>query len=917
MLLVAVLAPANSTARSTGGVSAPQALLQFTAGGHVLGFASEGMYAATSSHALHVKFAGTRGAQPAGDTASGKGGQVTPLNLVTYKDLWPGISLTYATTPQGVYTTTFTLTPSADPVDIHMLYNTPISLNDDGSLNIAFKTGTLTESAPIAWQEIQGKQIPVEVSFHIHGQELSFALGAHDPNFPLTIDPTLTWNTFLGDSGSDFVDAIALDGNGNIYLAGYSYAGWGCSPSTCTVRGYTAGGDAFIAKLSSTGSLLWNTFLGGDGDETGYGIAIDGNGNIYVGGSSSASWGSPVREYSASEDAYAAKVSPSGNLIWNTFLGGSGYDEGYDLALDGSWNVYVGGSSGAYWSCSDVPCTLRGYTANVDGYAAKLDSAGILIWNTFLGSSGIDQSMDITVDGSKNIYVAGISNADWGCSPVSCTVRGYSADSDAFVAKMSPLGILTWNTFLGGNGSDGSSAIMVDGSGNIYIGGFSGGTWGSPLRAYTAGSDAFAAKLGSTGSLTWNTFLGGVGDDYGQAVFVDGSGEVSESGVSNSTWGSPLRGYTGDLDAFAAKLSSGGSLSWNTFMGGSGEDQGLAIVQDGNGNIFLGGDSNAAWGCSPVGCTVRGYTSGYDGYVAKLSNLPGAFSKTSPTNGASGQPANPTLSWGTSSGATSYQYCIDTTNNNTCDTTWTSTGTNTSTALSGFSSGTYYWAVRSKNSNGTTVADKSTTPWWSFTVTSALPGAFSKTNPANGATGQPANPTLSWGTSNGATSYQYCIDTTNDSTCNTTWTSTGTSTSVALSGLSSGTYYWAARSKNAAGTVVANKFNGVPWWSFTVTSALPGVFSKISPANGATGQPSNPTLSWGASSGAVSYEFCIDMTNDNTCGASWISTGTNLSAALNSLIPGKYYWAVRAKNTAGTVVANKFNGLPWWSFTVP
>jgi peptide/nickel transport system substrate-binding protein len=297
---------------------------------------------------------------------------------------------------------------------------------------------------------------------------------------------------------------------------------------------------------------------------------------------------------------------------------------------------------------------------------------------------------------------------------------------------------------------------------------------------------------------------------------------------------------------------------------------------------------------------------------------PGAFSKTSPVNGATGQPANPTLSWGTSSDASSYQYCIDTTNDSTCNTTWTSTGMNTSVALSGLSSGTYYWAVRSKNTAGTVVANKfNGVPWWSFIVSSSLPGAFNKISPTNGATGQPSNPTLSWGTSSGATSYQYCIDTANDNTCNTTWTSTGTNKSVALSGLSSGKYYWAVRSKNTAGTVVANKFNGLPWWSFTVTSALPGAFSKISPANGIGGQPSNPTLTWGASSGATSYQYCIDMVNDNVCGASWISAGTNLSAALNSLIPGKYYWAVRSKNASGTVVANKFNGLPWWSFTVP
>src|SRR3989304_1343238 len=137
------------------------------------------------------------------------------------------------------------------------------------------------------------------------------------------------------------------------------------------------------------------------------------------------------------------------------------------------------------------------------------------------------------------------------------------------------------------------------------------------------------------------------------------------------------------------------------------------------------------------------------------------------------------------------------------------------------------------------------------------PGVFNKSNPSNSATNQPTSPTLGWGTSTGAASYEYCYDTTNDNACS-TWISNGTSTTKALNGLSNNTtYYWHARAVNADGTTYSN---GSPtaFWSFTTVPNPPSAFNKSSPTNGATNQSTNLTLSWGASSGATSYEYCYD-----------------------------------------------------------
>ena len=187
-----------------------------------------------------------------------------------------------------------------------------------------------------------------------------------------------------------------------------------------------------------------------------------------------------------------------------------------------------------------------------------------------------------------------------------------------------------------------------------------------------------------------------------------------------------------------------------------------------------------------------------------LPNPPAAFSKISPANGATDQSISPTLSWAASTGAASYEYCYDTSNDNACSS-WTSNGTSTSIVLSDLARATtYYWHVRAVNVDGTTYADGSSTAYRSFTTIPNPPAAFNKTSPANGATDQPISLTLSWAASTGAASYEYCYDTSNDNACS-NWTSNGTSTSKALSGLSTGTtYYWHVRALNIDGTIYAD-----------------------------------------------------------------------------------------------------------------
>ncbi|MBN2549689.1 MAG: M6 family metalloprotease domain-containing protein [Anaerolineales bacterium] len=296
-----------------------------------------------------------------------------------------------------------------------------------------------------------------------------------------------------------------------------------------------------------------------------------------------------------------------------------------------------------------------------------------------------------------------------------------------------------------------------------------------------------------------------------------------------------------------------------------------------------------------------------DFYVA---GAPGAFNKTNPTIGATGVSISPTLTWGTSAGATSYEYCYDTSNDSSCST-WLTNGTSTSKALSGLAyNTTYYWHVRAKNSIGTTYSNDNT--WWSFVTQVAPPGAFNKSSPANSVAGQPISLTLAWESSSGATSYEYCYDTSNHNNC-AAWQSNGSSQSKAISGLAySTTYYWQVRAKNASPTIT--EANGGLWWSFTTQSGPPAAFSKTSPSDAATGLPTGPTLSWAPSSGATEYEYCYDTDDNNACDDIWTDVDSATSTTLSGLGEGNtYYWQVRAKNAQGTTAANSGD---WWSFTI-
>ncbi len=189
--------------------------------------------------------------------------------------------------------------------------------------------------------------------------------------------------------------------------------------------------------------------------------------------------------------------------------------------------------------------------------------------------------------------------------------------------------------------------------------------------------------------------------------------------------------------------------------------------------------------------------------------------------------------------------------------------------------------------------------WWLDDVRIYTCGSFSKSSPVNGADNQNATVTLSWKSASGATSYEYCYDTTGDGSCS-DWHMTATISSVSISGLSpSTTYYWQVRANTAGGTVYA----GPNWWSFT-TRPLPSPFDKLAPANGAIGQPPSPFLNWDGSANATGYEYCYDTVDNDTCDATWAATAHTAVAPTGLALDTTYYWQVRAVNSFGPTEAD-------------
>jgi len=458
---------------------------------------------------------------------------------------------------------------------------------------------------------------------------LFLAAAACGPAFPATLE----WGTYLGGSGGDGAQSVALDGDGNLYVVGDTAStGWVSGGWDATFNdGVTTETDAFLVKLSPAGAHVWSTYLGGSGKESGSGVAVDGSGNVYATGETysagwtSGGWDTTINEGTAGlSDGYVVKLTPAGSHAWSTYLGAIHSDYGYDIAVDGSGNVYATGETySAGWTSDGWDTTINGGSGGYpDGYVVKLTPAGAHAWSTYLGGTADDSGYGIAVDGDGNVCATGKTTSyvtGWVSGGWNTTANG---TSDGFVVKLAPAGMHVWSTYLGGLGVEYGRDIAVDGSGNAYVTGdtdSAGWTSGGWDTTWNGDKDGYVVKLTPAGAHAWSTYLGGTAYDYGYGIAVDGGGNVYTTGSTRSagwTSGGWDTIWNGTYDGFVVKLTPAGAHAWSTYLGGASGESGLGIAVDGSGNVYVTGQTNSAGWISGGWDTTHNGSS--DAYVVKI-----------------------------------------------------------------------------------------------------------------------------------------------------------------------------------------------------------------------------------------------------------------------------------------------------------
>jgi hypothetical protein len=455
--------------------------------------------------------------------------------------------------------------------------------------------------------------------------EVSFELVSYDPALPLVIDPVLSYATYLGGIGSDSADAIAVDSNGNAYLTGFTNSA--DFPTASPLYGsLNALSDVFVTKMSADGSLLvYSTYLGGNDEDYGRGIAVDSSGNAYVTGYTYSTDFPTASAFQGAlggvgySDAFVTKLSAAGDtLLYSSYLGGSLDDLAYGIALDSFENAYVTG----YTQSTNFPTTNPMQASNAglnDAFVTKVSATGSAkVYSTYLGGTGFDVANAIAVDSSGNAYITGAtSSTDF---PTTNPIQGSNGGTsdNAFITKLNATGdTRLYSTYLGGSSSDYGTGIAVDSSGNAYVLGLV-----TSLNFPTVnllqlgpggGQDIFVSKINTAGtSQVYTAILGGSGYETGAGIARDLNGSVYVTGYSGSTdypLASPLQGSLAGgvcegtcTDIVLSKINAAGNaLIFSTYLGGDGEDYGYGLgldlnpsALDVNANAYVVGATEAA-----------------------------------------------------------------------------------------------------------------------------------------------------------------------------------------------------------------------------------------------------------------------------------------------------------------------------------
>ncbi|MEZ2232093.1 SBBP repeat-containing protein [Microcoleus sp.] len=543
---------------------------------------------------------------------------VPTFNGVVYQNVYQGIDRVFKGT-EGQLKSEFLVAPFADPSQIRMNYSgvNNIRLRDDGALILETPLGELIDNAPIVYQDINGQRVNVPAAYNLLGNnQVNFSLGYFDRTQPLVIDPVLAYSTYLGGSAYDAANRMTVDSTGAAYIIGTTVNNFTTTPGAFQT---TPGGQAdfLVTKINPQGTaLVYSTYIGGAGNEYGFGIAVDSQGNTYLTGQVDPGYPTTPGSFQPTAPNYTAavtKLNAAGNaLVYSTFLGRSTSGAlGNGIAVDSNGNAYVAGLTGGNNSSPllvndgfpTVNASQPVYGGGIDAFIAKVNPIGSdLVYSTYFGGSGREDAQAIAIDNNGNAYITGITYStdlpgkDLGFQ------NALLGSYDGFVAKFDANGARAYSTYLGGSGNEIGHDIAVDSSGNAYVLGRTTSTEFPTKNAVQAtygggANDAFVIKLGPLGNnAIYSTYLGGSGDDQGSRIAIDSANNVYVTGDTTST-NFPTKNAIqsvsgGGKDAFVTKINASGSaLVDSTYLGGSGDDFSRGIAVDASGAVYVAGST--------------------------------------------------------------------------------------------------------------------------------------------------------------------------------------------------------------------------------------------------------------------------------------------------------------------------------------
>jgi Beta-propeller repeat len=540
----------------------------------------------------------------------------------------------------------FVIEPGGEPQSIRFSVEgaSRAELGANGDLVFEAQGSEFVLRRPIAYQSVNSQRLPVAATFQpLGGGRFGIRVASYDRDLPLVIDPVLAYSTYLGGSDDEGIFGIRFDKEGNIYVAGETSSL--DFPAKDAFQNAVGGNyDAFVSKFDPAGAkLIYSTYLGGSLYDHAVGLQLDESGSAYISGITFSpdfptknAWQSLP---GGGADGFLAKLGPSGaELVFSTYLGGSGFDAVSALAVDDDHNIYVAG----FTNSQNFPVTPGGLQRSCDGgahpgfctgdaFVTKFAASGHrLVYSTYLGGSNFDEAAGLAVDEQGRAYVAGqTSSGDFPTrNPYQGLLRG---PANAFVTELNAAGSeAIFSTFLGGNRFDSATDVALDEEQHVYVTGVTGSTNFPVLHAFQSNNrggpaDGFLSKLDAQSSqLIYSTYIGGSGWDYAFRVAVNGEEEASVVGFTTSTDFPTEEALSatyggGATDAFVVTLAAGGDrLAFSTYLGGSGDEYGYAITV-GRGNTLWVGGSTSSKDFPTVGAFQPAYGGGpFDAFLSRI-----------------------------------------------------------------------------------------------------------------------------------------------------------------------------------------------------------------------------------------------------------------------------------------------------------